>query len=519
MAYSARVQAIIDFIELLTIPSGVGAGGPFLLRPWQKKFINRVYGPRDNRGFRIVSQAIFSVARKNGKTALIAALVLVHLVGPEQEVNGEIYSAANEREQAGIVFKYVEQIINLEPELQSILKVVPSTKTLVNYANGTVYRAISADAGSKHGLNPSVVIYDELGQSRSRDLYDALDTSMGAREEPLFFVISTQNPDPQHVLSQLIDDGLRKKDPSIVAELYSVPEDTEDIFDPEIWKLANPALDDFRLMKDFLKHANRAKRMPSFETTFRNLYLNQRIDAKNPLISPAVWLDCKDTESRIYPGEKVYLGLDLSGTTDLCALSAVSVEDGDRTATWFWKPGDLIDEHERRDRVPYRTWVDMGLIDASEGRAIDYGHIATFLGGMIEDYDILGVAYDRWRIDLLLRELSRYGIDAWVYGKDTEIINALRLVPWGQGYKDMAPAVDNLENSVMDQKLKHNGNPVLTWNISNAMVISDPAGNRKLDKSKTRFRIDGAVALTMAIGLKYRETEKEPMTIAMPVSA
>jgi phage terminase large subunit-like protein len=519
MAYSARVKAVIDYIELLTIPSGVGAGGPFVLRPWQRRFINKVYGPRTKIGLRKVRRAIDSMARKNGKTALIAALVLVHLDGPEWEYNGEIYSAANEREQAGIVFKYVYQMIEVEPELSDHLKVVKSTKTIVNFQNGSTYKALSADAGSKFGLNPTVAIYDELAQAKNRDLFDALDTSMGARAEPLLIVISTQSPDPQHVLSELIDDGLSGRDKTTVVELHAVPDDCEDIFDPAVWKLANPALGDFRSYKDLEILAQRAARMPSFETAFRNLYLNQRIDRKNPLIAPAEWKACKDDACTIQPGEDVYMGLDLSATTDLCALGMVSAEDHDRTAAWFWKPGQLLDDQERRDRVPYRVWVDMGLIDAPDARAIDYGHVAIKLGELRDTFRVLGVAYDRWRVELLLKELDRVGIDTWVDGKDKRRAGALRLVPWGQGYKDMAPAVDALETSVIERKFKHNGNPVLTWNMQNAMAITDPAGNRKLDKSKTRFRIDGAIAITMAIGLKYREIEPAPREIKMPVSA
>ena len=519
MAYSNRVTRIIKYIECLTIPSGVGAGGPFILRPWQRKFINRVYGPRNDQGMRIVRRAIKSIGRKNGKTALIAALCLVHLDGPEHEMNGEIYSAANEREQAAIVFKYIVQMIELEPELSVRMKVVRSTKTIAHYRNGSTYKALSADAGSKMGLNPTVAIYDELAQAKNRDLFDALDTSMGARAEPLMIIISTQSADPQHPLSQLIDDGLRGDDPTIVVELYAVPDDCEDIYDPAVWPLANPALGDFRDMTDFQILADRAQRMPSFETAFRNLYLNQRIDAKNPLITRGVWKECLDESATIKTGEKVYLALDLSSTTDLCALAMVSAEDGDRAACWFWKPQDLLDEHEKRDRVPYKTWVDMGLIFAVPGRAIDYGYIAKFLGDLMTDFKILGMAYDRWRVNLLLAEFDRYGIAAFEENKDRPIINGLCLVPWGQGYKDMAPAVDALENSVVENKLVHNGNPVLAWNISNAMVVSDPAGNRKLDKSKTRFRIDGALALTMAIGLKARNIEKKPIQVKMPVVA
>ncbi len=507
MAYRERSKEFFEFIEELKIPSGVGQGEPFRLRPWQKRFIDKVYGPETKKGKRVVSQAILSVARKNGKTSLIAALVLAHLCGPGQEYNGEIYSAANEREQAGIVFRIVCQIIRMDSELEAMLRIIESTKTIVNYENGTVYRAISAEAGTKHGLNPSVVIYDELGQAKNRDLYDALDTAMGAREEPLFFIISTQNPDPQHILSQLIDDGLSKKDPSIVADVYAVPDDEENIFNQKVWKKANPALGDFRLLRDFKKHADRAKRMPSFESTFRNLYLNQRIDAETPLISRVEWVGCKDEQTKIEPGERIYLGLDLSATTDLCALVGVSADNGDRVAGWFWKPGDLIDEHERRDRAPYRLWANQGLIDAPPGRAIDYGYVAATLAQINADFEILGLAYDRWRVEILFKELTAIGVDCFVDGKEQERPGALRLVPWGQGFKDISPAIDALEMAVINGELKHNGNPVLTWNMANAIAVTDPAGNRKLDKSKSRFRIDGAVALTMGMGLKARLTE------------
>jgi len=155
-----------------------------------------VYGPVDTLWKRIVRRAILSLARKNGKTAFIACIVLLHLVGPEAELNGEIYSAATEREQAAIVFKYASQIVRADPELMSYIKIVDSTKTMVCYSNGSVYRAISAEAGTKYGYNPTVVIYDELAQAKNRELYDALDTSMAAREEPLFIVISTQSKRP-----------------------------------------------------------------------------------------------------------------------------------------------------------------------------------------------------------------------------------------------------------------------------------------------------------------------------------
>lgn len=500
-----RVKRIIRFISKLTVPSGKGAGKPFRLRPFQKKFIQDVYGPVNRQGNRIVRRAILSLARKNGKTALIAALALVHLVGPEEELNGEIYSAANEREQAGIVFKYAAQIVRADPELSTLIKIVDSTKTMVCFNNGSFYRAISAEAGTKYGLNPTVVIYDELAQAKNRDLYDALDTSGAARAEPLFVIITTQSNDPQHILSQLIDDGLSGRDPSTVVHLHAVPDEAEDaLTDEKLWKLANPALGDFRSLDEMRTAAKRAVRMPSFEAAFRNLYLNQRVNVESPLIPRAEWLGCKSSDT-IQEGDEVYLGLDLSGKTDLTALIAVSASERDIVKAWFWKPRELMREHEDRDRVPYLTWEREGYIETTPGRAIDYDWVATRLIDICQKYTVLGMAYDRYRIDDLLNSANRVGLDAYVEKKDVTRRDALRFVPWGQGYVDMAPAVDALEVSVLERKLNHDGNPVLTWNIANSMIISDPAGNRKIDKSKTRFRIDGAVALAMALGLKSRD--------------
>ncbi len=508
---SERVKRVIRFIENLTVPSGKGEGKPFKLNRAERRFIQAVYGPTYRSGakfLRVVRRAILSMARKNGKTAFIACLALVHLVGPEAISNGEIYSAATEREQAAIVFKYAAQIVRLDLELESLIKIVDSTKTMLCYANGSIYRAISAEAGSKFGLNPTVVIYDELAQARNRDLYDALDTSMAARLEPLFIVISTQSNDPQHILSTLIDDGLSGRDPSTVCHLYCVPDDAENVFtDEKLWRLANPALGDFRSLAEMRTAAKRAQRMPSFEASFRNLYLNQRVDSQSPLIPRAEWMGCLG-DAEIEPGSEIYLGLDLSGKTDLTAMIGISNGDQDRVSAWFWKPKETMIEHEKRDRVPYPTWEKQRFIETTPGRAVQYEWVAERLAKIIGDYTVIGLAFDRWRIDDLMNAMGKIDLDAYIDGKDKARSGALRMVPWGQGFASMTQAVEAFEVSVLERKLVHDGNPVLTWNISNAMTISDPAGGRKLDKSKTRFRIDGAVALAMALGLKSRDMQQ-----------
>jgi phage terminase large subunit-like protein len=437
-----RAERAIAFIERLIVPSGIGQGEAFSLDEFQKAFIRDVYAEYAPDWERRVRRAILSIARKNGKTALIAALVLVHLIGPEAIENGEIYSAANDREQAAQVFKVAAQIVRADPELLKVLRVVDSTKTIANYSNGSFYRAISAEAGTKHGLNPSVFIYDELAQSKNRDLYDVLDTSQGAREEPLGIIISTQSRDPNHPLSLLIDDGLNARDPTIVCHLYAVPDEHEDIFDPDCWKLANPALGTFRSLKDIQAQANHAKRQRSFENTFRNLYLNQRISILAGLFSVTDWMACKG-DVEFEDGEEVLLSLDLAGTTDLAALGMISI-NGARYQPWFWKPEDELETHGKRDRVSYTQWRKDGFLDVSPGRIIDPASIALKIGELRSRYKVLGLVYDRWRIEYLIKELDRADISSQEGEGE-----GLQLFPWGQGFGSMGPAVEALDNLVL----------------------------------------------------------------------
>nr|WP_278377050.1 terminase TerL endonuclease subunit [Brucella anthropi] len=502
-----RAEQVIKFIELLRVPSGEGQGGPMRLRPWQKQFILDLYAPHAN-GNRRVRRAILSVARKNGKTAIIAAIALAHLIGPEAIKNGEIYSAANDREQAGQVFKFLRQLIDADEELSQVLDIVPSTKTVVCKQNGSFYRALSADAGTKHGLNPSVWIYDELAQSRNQELYEVMNTSQGARKEPLGIVISTQSPDPEHPLSKLIDDGLVANDATVLVHLYCAHDEAE-IMNEDAWRAANPALGDFRSVEDLSALAIQASRMPSMEASFRNLYLNQRVDQNSPLIPRSEWKACQ-TGDTLMLGEDIYLALDLSGVHDLTSLVGISAAVGEeRVKAWHWKPHDFLFDHAKRDRAPYDLWAKDGWLETPPGRAIDYSYVASRIAEIREDYSIRGLAYDRWRIEQLLVEFQRIGVDAYIDGKDKPFDGALRLVPWGQGYRDMSPAVEALEASFIHRRFKHDGNPVLAFCFANAIAVSDASGNRKLDKSKTRFRIDGAVATAMAAGLKAREVEPE----------
>jgi phage terminase large subunit-like protein len=440
-------------------------------------------------------------------TALIAAMALAHLVGPEAIPNGEIYSAANDRDQAAIVFKFARQIVELDAELRAKVEVIASTKTMLARGTGSIYRAISAEAGTKHGYMPSLVIYDELAQAKGRELYDVLDTSFGARDEPLFIVISTQSNDPEHVLSQLIDDGLSGDDPTIVCHLFAADEDCL-LEDRAQWKKANPALGFFRDYDDLAASIEKATRMPSEEPKVRNLLLNQRVSPASILISRAAWMACIGDAS-FKPGEEVFLALDLSNTLDLSALLMGSADDVARVQPFFWKPADQLTEQSFRDfgsgNYRYLEWEKAGYIATTPGRSIDRSVIAKTIAELASYYRVRALAYDRWRIDDLLREFDRIGFASF---KEGDRGDGLRLVPWGQGFKDMAPAIDALESAVTDCKLIHPNNPCLNWNMANAVAVMDPAGGRKLDKDKARFRIDGAVALAMLMGLRSRDRVK-----------
>lgn len=423
--------------------------------------------------------------------------MLVHLIGPESGINTDIVSAANDREQAGMVFKYVTQIIAQSPFLTQHLRIIESKKRVVYYGNGNVYAALSAEAGTKHGMNPAVVIYDELAQSKNQDLFDALDTAQGAQEEPLFYTISTQSNDPQHPLSLMIDDGINGGDESIVCHLYEVPEEVEEIFDEDCWYDANPALGDFRSLDELRRYADRAKRLPSLENVLRNLYLNQRVTLDSTLFTRSVWMKCAGTVD-FKKGEEVYLGLDLANTTDLAALAMLGAESG-HLRVFFWKPEDLLEEHGKRDRRDYLTMYQHGQMERCPGKTIDPDLIAGKIASIFDNHRIKGLAYDRWRMDTVIKAMDRVGIvcedDKWAQ---------IQLFPWGQGFKDMSPAIDAFEADVIEQKVTHENHPLLTWNVANAIVVQDPAGNRKLDKAKSRMRIDGAVAATMAVGLRAR---------------
>lgn len=500
-----RSDAIIAFAEKLTIPSGVGQGELFKLDDWQKDFIRNVYDPTTLSGAKLVRKirrALLSIGRKNGKTTLAAVLVLVHLVGPEAKLNAEVYSAATDRAQASHIYKMVKQIIELDGELREMCQCFDSTKRIVCYQFGSFYQALSADARRQHGFNPSFVVYDELAQAKDRELYDVLSTSFGAQDEALLLVISTQSSDAQSIMTELCDDAIKQAngediDDTFYGIVYAVPEELPDKtkvdpFDETHWHLANPGLGQFRSLVDMRSMANKASKSPSFEASFRNLYLNQRVDGVQRLLNSRDWRACETKYDDNYLRRfDCYAALDLSARQDLCAfVQAWDCRDHIAVRSMFWTPDHEIDDRERLDAARYKEWAQAGWLRILSGRAVDYGAVARDVAQLVAGHNIIATAYDQWRIDEFKAALAAEGISDGL----------LKLNEFPQTFKKFSPAIERLENEVIQHRLHHDGNPVLTYCLSNARVISDTSGNRKFDKRQRNRRIDGAVTLAMAIG-------------------
>lgn len=490
-----RGERVIAFIErYCKAPEGAHVGQPIVLEDFQKKFILDVYDNPHG-----THTAILSIARKNGKTALIAGILLAHLIGPEAVQNSQIVSGALSRDQAAIVFKLAVKMINLNEALQDLVHIIPSTKTLVGLAKNVEFRALSAEGKTTHGLSPILAILDETGQVKGPqdEFVDAVVTAQGAHEAPLLMVISTQAATDADLLSIWIDDALKGEDPKTVCHLYTTPMES-DILDKESWKLSNPALGKFRSEPDMQKLAEKASRMPSAENTFRNLNLNQRVSTVSPFVAKQTWDSCLGELPPIYECDEVWAGLDLSARTDLTACVFVGRKD-DKFYAYpvVWTPEVGLIDRAKRDRVPYDLWVKQGYMFTTPGATVDYEYVAKHIGEVASDVKILhAIAFDRWRIDVFKKECDKLGLE-------------LPLVPFGQGFKDMSPALDTVEAQLLNARIVHNNNPALNMAAANAVVVKDPAGGRKLDKSKATNRIDPMVALTMACGVSNFEETKQ----------
>lgn len=484
------------------MPEGKFAGKPVKLRKWQREEIARIYdNPAGTR------RAILSFGRKNGKTALSAMLLLLHLCGPEAVTNGSLFSAAQSREQAAVLFGLAANMVRMNAELDlnqgGVVGIRDTAKELYCHELGTKYKALSAEASTAYGLSPVFVVHDELGQVRgpSSPLYEAIETAMGAQDRPLSIVISTQAPNPDDLLSMLIDDAITGEDKRVTVALYAADMGCK-IDDEEAIRSANPAFGDFQNAKETLAMAADALRMPSRENEFRNLILNQRVETQSPFVSRSSWEACLGDVPAYFDGH-VYLGIDLSQSQDLTSIVALSDAGEGKwyCRPFFWLPEDGLRQKAQDDRFDYHRHKSDGWLMTTPGPTVEYEHLADWLRAFCDDNHVVRIAYDRKFMNFLKPWALRVGFSEDDFPKEGGK-NSL-FTDFGQGFISMSPAVRALESMILRRDLIHDGSPVLEWCMSNATVQTDPAENRKLVKPKgaRHRRIDGAVALAMASGM------------------
>lgn len=486
----SQADRAVRLLNQLTHTKGPSAGQTFNLRPWQEHGIIRPLFKTRKDGKRQYRTCLLMLPRKNGKSEIAAALAVYFLLF-DGEIGAEVYSAAADKDQAALVFNVAAQMIRNDAELAAQCEIIDSQKRIVHRKSGSFYRAISAEAYSKHGFNASVVIYDELHAAPNRELWDVLSTSQGARDQPLMIAITTAGYDRHSILWELYAHAKKVAerpsiDPTFLPILYEAPADA-DWTSEKVWKAANPALGDFRSLEEMRVMAARAKEIPAQENSFRRLYLNQWTEQASRWISLSAWDACQMPIGRSdLRGRRCYVGMDLSTTKDLTALVAVFPDDdGFDVLAQFFVPKESIAERVRRDRVPYDQWEKDGYLIATPGNVVDYEAIRQTLMEWGREFDVREIAFDPWNATDLVTRLQEQ--------------DGFTCVQMRQGFGSLSAPTKSLEKAVLSKSLSHDGHPVLRWNIGNIAIESDPAGNLKLSKKVSTERIDGAAALVNAV--------------------
>ena len=477
------------FQERITHVKGQAGGQYIVLEDWQKKIIKDIFGTLREDGTRQYRYVYIEIPRKNAKTTLLAGIAL-YLLLYDREPGAEIYSAAGDREQAGLMHNIAKGMVQQDKLLNKQCKI--TLNSIVKKGTTSFYKAISADAATKHGYNAHAVLFDELHTQPDRELWDVLTTSVGSRRQPLIIAITTAGFDKNsicwevHEYARKVKEGIIKDD-AFYPVLFAAGED-DDIYTEETWKKANPGYGTI-VSKDYIESAvNKIKNTPSFESTFRRLHLNQWVGSEITWISDKDWMSCD--LGRIEKGDVAYGGLDLASVRDITAFVLVFPIKG----VLHVKPFFFINEEALNDNDKYREWNRKGYMIVTPGNVTDYNFIKKTIIQACEDYDIKSIAYDRWNSSQLVIDLTEEGIP---------------MNPIGQGYASMSAPTKELEKRVLGKEINHEGNPVLRWMCSNVLLKEDPAGNIKIDKGTSKAKVDGMVALVMAIAELMNEEKEE----------
>ncbi|MGQ7423963.1 terminase large subunit [Streptococcus suis] len=498
-----KADRAVTFINNLSHTKGKWAGKRFDLLPWQEQIIRDLFGIVKEDGNRQFLTAYIEIPKKNGKSELAAAIAL-YLLYADNEASAEVYGAACDRNQASIVFDVAKQMVQMSRPLEKRSKIMGATKRIVNYSNAGFYQVLSAETGTKHGLNVSGLVFDEIHAQPNRHLYDVLTKGSGdAREQPLFFIITTAGTDRNSICYELHTKALdilngRKKDTSFYPVVYGLS-DEDDWNDEANWRRANPSLGHTIGIDRVREAYQQALDNPAEENVFKQLRLNMWTSSSVAWIPEHVY--AKGNHPIQYDslkGRSCYAGLDLSSTSDITAFVLVFPprfeEENYIVLPYFWLPEDTLELRCRRDHVLYDVWERQGYIKTTEGNVVHYGFIEKFIEDLSEIYHIKEIAYDRWNATQMVQNLEGMG---------------LTMVPFGQGYKDMSPPSKELYKLMMEGKIQHGGHPVLKWMGQNVVMRQDPAGNIKPDKEKSVEKIDGIVALIMGLDRCIRHQTDE----------
>ncbi|HEM3163695.1 terminase large subunit [Streptococcus suis] len=499
----AKADRAVTFINNLSHTKGKWAGKRFDLLPWQEQIVRDLFGIVKEDGNRQFLTAYIEIPKKNGKSELAAAIAL-YLLYADNEASAEVYGAACDRNQASIVFDVAKQMVQMSRPLEKRSKIMGATKRIVNYSNAGFYQVLSAETGTKHGLNVSGLVFDEIHAQPNRHLYDVLTKGSGdAREQPLFFIITTAGTDRNSICYELHTKALdilngRKKDTSFYPVVYGLS-DEDDWNDEANWRRANPSLGHTIGIDRVREAYQQALDNPAEENVFKQLRLNMWTSSSVAWIPEHVYAKGNDPiQYESLKGRSCYAGLDLSSTSDITAFVLVFPprfeEENYIVLPYFWLPEDTLELRCRRDHVLYDVWERQGYIKTTEGNVVHYGFIEKFIEDLSEIYHIKEIAYDRWNATQMVQNLEGMG---------------LTMVPFGQGYKDMSPPSKELYKLMMEGKIQHGGHPVLKWMGQNVVMRQDPAGNIKPDKEKSVEKIDGIVALIMGLDRCIRHQTDE----------
>ena len=499
----AKADRAVTFINNLSHTKGKWAGNRFDLLPWQEQIVRDLFGIVKEDGNRQFLTAYIEIPKKNGKSELAAAIAL-YLLYADNEASAEVYGAACDRNQASIVFDVAKQMVQMSRPLVKRSKIMGATKRIVNYSNAGFYQVLSAETGTKHGLNVSGLVFDEIHAQPNRHLYDVLTKGSGdAREQPLFFIITTAGTDRNSICYELHSKALdilngRKKDTSFYPVVYGLS-DEDDWNDEANWRRANPSLGHTIGIDRVREAYQQALDNPAEENVFKQLRLNMWTSSSIAWIPEHVYAKGNDPiQFDSLKGRSCYAGLDLSSTSDITALVLVFPprfeEENYIVLPYFWLPEDTLELRCRRDHVLYDVWERQGYIKTTEGNVVHYGFIEKFIEDLSEIYHIKEIAYDRWNATQMVQNLEGMG---------------LTMVPFGQGYKDMSPPSKELYKLMMEGKIQHGGHPVLKWMGQNVVMRQDPAGKIKPDKEKSVEKIDGIVALIMGLDRCIRHQTDE----------